>query len=242
MVLLNTRGENQGKGIDMGKIVFKTLRENVADEIRMKILNQELAPGMRIIEQSLSEELGVSRAPIREALRQLEQEGVVEYERNVGCSVKKITLEDIYEIYLLRSTYEVIAVKSFEGNFTDEDLAKMEAILEMMKDLEEGNVREGVNCDNMFHRVILERTELTRVLKAWTELNYGNLICFYMGNSDKKKIVERQYTIHKSLLDICITRDEKAICEAISEHYMKTVRRLMQEQKMDEQGFKFRIK
>ena len=125
MVLLNTRGENQGKGIDMGKIVFKTLRENVADEIRMKILNQELAPGMRIIEQSLSEELGVSRAPIREALRQLEQEGVVEYERNVGCSVKKITLEDIYEIYLLRSTYEVIAVKSFEGNFTDEDLAKI---------------------------------------------------------------------------------------------------------------------
>ena len=45
MVLLNTRGENQGKGIDMGKIVFKTLRENVADEIRMKILNQELALG-----------------------------------------------------------------------------------------------------------------------------------------------------------------------------------------------------
>ena len=109
----------------MGKIVFKTLRENVADEIRMKILNQELAPGMRIIEQSLSEELGVSRAPISEALRQLEQEGVVEYERNFGCSVKKITLEDIYEIYLLRSTYEVIAVKSFEGNFTDEDLAKI---------------------------------------------------------------------------------------------------------------------
>ena len=57
----------------MGKIRFKTLRESVAEEIRIKILNQELTPGMRIIEQELSEELGVSRGPIREALRQLEQ-------------------------------------------------------------------------------------------------------------------------------------------------------------------------
>ena len=61
----------------MGKLAFKTLRENVSEEIRLKILNQELTPGMRIIEQDLSDELGVSRGPIREALRQLEQEGMV---------------------------------------------------------------------------------------------------------------------------------------------------------------------
>ena len=60
----------------MGKLRFKTLREEVAEEIRLKILNQELTPGMRIIEQDLSDELGVSRGPIREALRQLEQEGM----------------------------------------------------------------------------------------------------------------------------------------------------------------------
>ena len=95
----------------MGKLTYQTLRENVVDVIRMKIFNHELAPGMRIIEQDISDELGVSRGPIREALRQLEQEGLVEYVRNVGCSVKNITLEDIYEIYLLRATYEILAVK-----------------------------------------------------------------------------------------------------------------------------------
>ena len=76
----------------MGKLRFQTLREKVAEEIRLKILNQELTPGMRIIEQELSDELGVSRGPIREALRQLEQEGMIEYTRNIGCSVIVIPL------------------------------------------------------------------------------------------------------------------------------------------------------
>lgn len=61
----------------MSKLRYQTLRENVTKVIREKILNRELQPGMRIIEQNLSEELEVSRGPIREALRQLEQEGVV---------------------------------------------------------------------------------------------------------------------------------------------------------------------
>lgn len=56
----------------MSKLRYQTLRENVTKVIREKILNRELQPGMRIIEQNLSEELEVSRGPIREALRQLE--------------------------------------------------------------------------------------------------------------------------------------------------------------------------
>ncbi len=95
----------------MGKLTFQTLREKVAEEIRLKIFNQELTPGMRIIEQELSDELGVSRGPIREALRQLEQEGMIEYARNIGCSVREITTQDVYETYLLRSNYEILAVR-----------------------------------------------------------------------------------------------------------------------------------
>ena len=138
----------------MSKLRYQTLRENVAKVIREKILNKELKPGMRIIEQNLSDELEVSRGPIREALRQLEQEGVVEYTRNVGCSVKEITIKDLYEIYLLRSTYEILAVKLCGGQFEQEDIERMEEVLEHMKELK--NYEEVVMCDNVLHSIFVE--------------------------------------------------------------------------------------
>ncbi|MCI9228158.1 MAG: GntR family transcriptional regulator [Dorea sp.] len=214
----------------MGKLAFKTLRENVSEEIRLKILNQELTPGMRIIEQDLSDELGVSRGPIREALRQLEQEGMVEYTRNVGCSVREITIQDIYETYLLRSNYEMIAVRLYEAQFTDEEIARMEEALELMKNLTIENYSKLVSYGCMFHGVIIEKAGLARLKKAWQDQEYGEIISCNAGFVDKQTVLERQYPIHRELVDICKTRDVEAICNAISDHYMLTIKRLKSEE------------
>lgn len=210
----------------MGKIRFRTLRENVAEEIRFKILNHELTPGMRIIEQDLSEELGVSRGPIREALRQLEQEGMIEYTRNVGCSVKEITMQDVYETYLLRSNYEILAVRLYHAEFTDEDIAKMEEVLELMKSLTIENYSQVVSYGCMLHGVIIEKAGLPRLTKAWSDLEYGEIFACNAGDRDKQTIIEKQYPIHRELVDIFKTRDEEKICGAILDHYMMSVKRL----------------
>lgn len=213
----------------MGKLSYKTLRENVVEEIRLKILNQELTLGMRIIEQDLSDELGVSRGPIREALRQLEQEGMIEYTRNVGCSVKEVTLEDIYEIYLIRSSYEILAVESYEGQFTDEEIAKMDAVLEAMRTMEEEDYEKVVYYDDMLHQIIVKKAGFGRLTKAWQDLSYGNYMSCYVGLDDRKEITDRQYPIHKIVVDACRTRDVETIKQAITDHYMLTVRRLLKE-------------
>lgn len=220
------------KGLLMGKLAFKTLRENVAEEIRLKILNQELTPGMRIIEQELSDELGVSRGPIREALRQLEQEGMVEYTRNVGCSGREITLQDVYETYLLRSNYEMIAVRLYEAQFTEEEIAKMEEAVELMRNLTIENYSDVVSYGCMLHAVIIEKAGLARLTKAWSDLEYGEILSCNAGFVDKQSVIERQYPIHRDLVDVCKTRDVDAVCQAISDHYMVTVKRL----KNEEQG------
>ena len=214
----------------MGKLAFKTLRENVSEEIRLKILNQELTPGMRIIEQELSDELGVSRGPIREALRQLEQEGMVEYTRNVGCSVREITIQDVYETYLLRSNYEMIAVRLYEAQFTDEEIARMEEALELMKNLTIENYSKIVSYGCMLHEVIIEKAGLARLKKAWQDQEYGEILSCNAGFVDKQTVLERQYPIHRELVDICKTRDVEAICNAISDHYMLTIKRLKNEE------------
>ena len=172
----------------MSKLRYQTLRENVAKVIREKILNKELKPGMRIIEQNLSDELEVSRGPIREALRQLEQEGVVEYTRNVGCSVKEITIKDLYEIYLLRSTYEILAVKLCGGQFEQEDIERMEKVLEHMKDLK--NYEEVVMCDNVLHSIFVEKGDFQRIKKVWSDLDYGSIVSCYITGFDEQKTVE----------------------------------------------------
>ena len=86
----------------MAAIYFRTLRENVVEAIRYKIINQELKPGERIVELDLAKEFKTSRGPIREALRQLEHEGLIEYTRNVGCTVKNPDLQESFEGYLIR--------------------------------------------------------------------------------------------------------------------------------------------
>ena len=96
----------------MTELGYKTLRESIVDIIRKRIINRELQPGQKIVEQELAKEFKTSRAPIREALRELENEGLVEYVRNAGCSVKEITFEESFEIYLMRANYEIMAASS----------------------------------------------------------------------------------------------------------------------------------
>lgn len=219
----------------MSKLRYQTLRENVAKVIREKILNKELKTGMRIIEQNLSDELEVSRGPIREALRQLEQEGVVEYTRNVGCSVKEITIKDLYEIYLLRSTYEILAVKLCGGQFEQEDIERMEEVLEHMKELK--NYEEVVMCDNVLHSIFVEKGDFQRIKKVWSDLDYGSIVSCYITGFDEQKTVERQYEFHKKLVEACKTRDVEIICEELRNHYMNSVRYFMEAEGLPEDSF-----
>ena len=160
----------------MGEFAFQTLRESITSAIRSKILTGELQPGTKLAEQRLAEEFGSSRAPIREALRQLEQEGMVEYSRNVGCSVRRVKPEDAYEIYLLRANLEMTALRYFDCKFPEEDLRTLRGILEEMRNVRPGDLSQIVENDNRFHAVIVQRAGLPRLLKFWDDLNYGNLL------------------------------------------------------------------
>lgn len=223
----------------MSELAYRTLRENVTAEIRAKILNQELAPGTRIVEQNLSKEFGISRGPIREALRQLEYEGLVEYTRNAGCSVKEITAADVFELYLLRSNYEILAVRLCDGQFTKEELAEMERILESMRTLQDGEMHRLIACDHALHRIIVEKARLPRLQKAWEELNYGSSIVSKICSPYRPDLVNRQYALHREMLDAFASGDTETICRAIYDHYMRPVKRVIAESGLSPEDYRF---
>ena len=212
----------------MGKLDYRTLRENVADEIRMKILNGDMKPGDKIIEQELASEFGISRGPVREALRQLEQEGMVEYSRNVGCSVKHIGMDDVYEIYYMRANYEMMAVRLYNAPFPQETIEKMEQVLEQMKQLHKEEYRKVFELDNEFHEAILDLVSFKRLKKAWEDLNYGNIVTGYNMEIDSEQVIKRQYLIHEKLLNACKTGTPARVEQAIADHYLGGVEKLIQ--------------
>ena len=166
-------------GRHMSELLYKTLRESVVNAIRAKIMNHQIRPGERIVELELAQEFHTSRGPIREALRQLESEGIVEYTRNVGCSVRNFSVKDSYEVYLLRTNYEIVSIRLLNGKVPEDTIRNMENILEHMKSIPVNEFDRVFEYDNQFHEQLVLMSKLPRLEKAWKELYYSNLLAGY---------------------------------------------------------------
>lgn len=227
--------ENMGNSI----ITYKTLRENVAEIIRNKILNHKLEPGMRILEQDLAQELGVSRGPVREALRQLEQEGLVEYTSNRGCSVRNISILDVIEAYVIRGSFELTALKAIKGLFTKQQLEEMDMYLEQMKSM---TFIESIAMDNKFHKVLISSANSPYLLKAWDNLDFVSFFnCYNEIDPASMLASTRQYTVHKNLLDIYRKNNYTETAQSISHHYMVTIERKLSEHNLSKKDLNYSL-
>jgi GntR family transcriptional regulator, vanillate catabolism transcriptional regulator len=139
-----------------------TRQKSITDKIREMILAREALPGERLQEVQLSERLGVSRTPVREALVVLEQEGLVTYRPNRGYVVRAFAMKDVLDAYLVRSTFEGLACRvvaeqgiSIEGRQTlEECLAQGDEILSVGELVEEA-LPNWRTMNDRFHQTIL---------------------------------------------------------------------------------------
>lgn len=220
-------------------IHHKTLREQVADAIRKKILHHELEPGMRITESELATEFGVSHGPVREALRQLEQEGLVEYTRNVGCSVRDISFPNVIEALLIRGSYELTAARACAGNLSDAALAEMAEILESMKNMDFSDYTESIIFDNKFHKVLITEAHMPYLENAWNSLDFVTFFSFYGQVENCSSVIKRQYNIHKPIYDTFASKNLNDICNIISDHYKGSIYYMLKDNNMTEDDFPF---
>lgn len=134
-----------------------TLREMVLDKLRQAIMSFQLLPGDRLVERDLCDRLGVSRTSVREALRHLEAEGLVEHVGSRGPRVAVITLEDARDIYELRCVLESMVVQLFTQKANRRQMAELDRVWETLKDtLRSGETHEIVEAVSDFYGVLYD--------------------------------------------------------------------------------------
>lgn len=114
------------------------------------------------------------------------------------------------------------------GRYTEDDIQKMEHILEQMKDIED--YQKVIECDQKFHQILVKKAGFQRIEKVWSDLDYFNIVSSYLVGFEEKVMIKRQYKIHRILIDACRTNDEDVICKAIYDHYMKSLEQFMKKE------------
>jgi GntR family transcriptional regulator of gluconate operon len=160
----------------MGSHVFeqvphRSLREAALSAIRQAILRGDLAPGQRLVESDIAEQLGVSRAPVREALRQLETEGLVVSAPHRGSFVAELSATDLREIYTLRAALESLAVRIVTEKASAETLAQLrQAVADMAGAAREGDLARLAALDMSFHEMLCRAAGHSRLLDIWLSM------------------------------------------------------------------------
>lgn len=152
-------------------------RQNVSEElikmIKKQILAGELNPGDRIVETKLARQLGLSQSPIREALRQLQGEGIIKIVPNKGPSVVALEMKDIFEVYSIRSMLEGLAMRMAVHNATDEEIDELERFYESMKTkLHDDSVAYLLEDSLQIHETIIRLSNHSRLHKMYQSITF----------------------------------------------------------------------
>lgn len=156
-----------------------SLGGQVAEIIRKSILTGSLKPGQRLYEDAIASEMGVSRAPVREALRFLEREGVVTYLPNKGVYVRTVSAKDISEIFTLRSVMEGLAAKLTTGEITEEEQAQLEKICEELEQAASNEDEDAlIQLDLKFHKLLVKFSRHSFLQEVFSTMI--NLVTMYL--------------------------------------------------------------
>lgn len=197
----------------------ETLQSQVYEYLREQILFGGLAPGQRLIEERLCEETGVSRSPIREAIRRLEKDGLVVVQAQGGVTVYQPSLADFTHLYECRLNLEPAAAQYAAERRTDAELSELEELLEQMKELQyPSDPRRTHELNFTFHQRISEASKNPYLTKIMNELKV--LISFYR-NAILEVHPRRPETViceHEAILEAIRTQDGAKAKASMEEH------------------------
>lgn len=198
-----------------------TLGLKVTGEIRQKILSGEFTPGLRIRQEELAAQFGTSRVPVREALKQLESEGLVIIVPNSGVWIARVDIDECVEMWKIRERIEPLALGESLPHLTDEDIQALEEVCRTIDSTTD--VEDFLRLDRQFHLASYRATAMPRLIpmieRIWnTTQHYRRAYTTLLGR-------ERYWIIqceHRLLMEAIKRRDVEDAERTLYSHIRRT--------------------
>lgn len=204
------------------------MKDEAYNELQKWIITGKLKPGTKLRDQDLSDTLGISRTPIREALLRLENDGLVVTKANRWTLVSPIDLEEAENIYSIVWTLEALAMKQAFPHFTLKDIDELERYNENLnKVMKTGNQIAKLQADNEFHNKILQLShnlELPKLLSS-LKLRIKRIEIHYFNEVDR---MNASYEEHQKIIDLLRKKDMELAIEAIKSNWKNSLKSIQQ--------------
>jgi len=193
------------------------LKEKIYDTLRKEIITLRLSPGEPLLEKNLAKRFKVSRTPIREVLRRLNHQGLVEMIPNKGAFVARIGLSDVREIFQIREALEGIAAKISASRFRKEELDELESALNT------DDIEKAEEVGRKLHQIILEKAENKRITNLIDMLR-GQIERMYFFAKNLPGREKRSLEEHREIIKALRTGDGELAEKAMRGHIISTLR------------------
>ncbi len=214
---------------------YMPLRDVIFNTLRDAIVSGELKPGERLMEVSLAEKMGVSRTPVREAVRKLEMEGLVKMTPRRGTHVAEISVKDIIDVLEIRAALDKLATKLAANRIRPEGIRQLENIHRQYKAaLEKENLSAAIKKDVEFHEAIYNASgnpKLVSVAGNLREQIYRFRVIYMKDFSNAEDVLEE----HENILEAMRKGDALKAGNMAEEHIMHQQQSIIQKMENPEQ-------
>lgn len=206
---------------------YQPLRDMVFDVLMNAIMLGQLSPGERLLEVQLAEEMGVSRTPVREAIRRLELEGFVVMVPRKGAYVAGLSVADVEAVFEIRTALETLAVRLAAQRMEAEDFRQLDELAAKMKDTwQEGNVENWVALDASFHELLYKFSRNERLVQMMNNI-MEQLSRYRIISLANKEVRHNSLSEHEAVMDALRRHDSEAAAEAAAQHITNTKQSLI---------------
>jgi phosphonate utilization transcriptional regulator len=200
----------------------------VQQEIERAILSGEYEPGAKLTEASIADRLGISRGPIREAFRMLEEAGLVRTEKNRGVFVRSIPLDEAVEIFDLRAAMEELVGRQLAERIKPAELKEVRALVDAMeRAAKEKDARSYHLMNLQFHNRLVELTGNRKLTALYRKL-INELSLFRRINLSVESMLPASASEHRQIVKAIASGDSQAAGKALYEHVMESKARTIE--------------